>query len=263
MTQLIRRALQVLGLTALMVVAVSQPETSPSAAAATELLPNIEALPATELRLETVDGRIYLRFTTTTWNSGLGPLELVAGPVDTGSGKQQVLQRVYSSDGSTNTFQAGWFAWHDLHGHFHFDDYAIYSLRPVDRPESVARQSSKTTFCVIDTDRIDHKLPGAPKRSVYNSCGTGIQGMSVGWGDAYRYYLAGQSFDITGLPDGDYILRVGADPLDRIAETDESAADNTSEITLRLFEGTVELLAQGESDSGPGNSNGRGGGRPF
>ena len=66
MTQLIRRALQVLGLTALMVVAVSQPETSPSAAAATELLPNIEALPATELRLETVDGRIYLRFTTTT-----------------------------------------------------------------------------------------------------------------------------------------------------------------------------------------------------
>ncbi len=112
---------------------------------------------------------------------------------------------------------------------------------------------------VNDTDRINHRLPGAPKRSVYRTCSSEIQGMSVGWGDTYRYYLAGQAIDVTDLPDGDYELTIEVDPKKRLLETND--ADNTSTMLLRISvsDGTVGVL--GGDGSGPGNGNGQGNGR--
>ena len=229
-----------------------------SAELPSELQPNLQALPADEFRLETdAAGRTYLRFSTTTWNSGLGPLELVAGDKD--AAKQNIYQRIHLDDGSYYDLLAGTFVWHEQHGHFHFEDFALYTLQAADAPGASERTSSKTTFCVIDTDRINHKLPGAPKRSVYRTCGSEIQGMSVGWGDTYGYYLAGQAIDVTDLPDGDYQLTIEVDPKKRLLETND--ADNTSTVRLRISvsDGTVEELPDG--GSGPGNGNGRGNGR--
>ena len=83
--------------------------------------------------------------------------------------------------------------------------------------------------------------------------------MSVGWGDTYRYYLAGQAIDVTDLPDGDYQLTIEVDPKNRLLETDD--ADNTSTMLLRISvnDGTLGVLGGGAS--GPGNGNGRGNGR--
>ena len=240
----------------LVLVALARPAVS--AELVSDLQPNLEALPADEFRLETdAAGRTYLRFSTTTMNSGLGPLELVAGDKD--AGKQKIHQRIHRDDGSYYDLLAGDFVWHEQHGHFHIEDYALYTLQAADAPGASERTSSKTTFCVIDTDRINHKLPGAPKRSVYRVCGSEIQGMSVGWGDRYGYYLAGQAIDVTGLPDGDYELTIEVDPKQRLMETNDS--DNTSTVRLRisLSDGTVKELSGG--GSGPGNGNGRGNGR--
>ena len=44
----------------------------------------------------------------------------------------------------------------------------------------------------MDTTKIDARLPGAPRKSVYSTCYANVQGMSVGWGDTYGSYLAGQ-----------------------------------------------------------------------
>ena len=228
-----------------------------SARATSELQPNLEALPADEFRLETDSGgSTYLRFSTTTWNSGFGPLELVAGEKDTG--KQNIYQRIYQDDGSYYDVLAGTFVWHEDHGHFHFEDYALYTLQAANAPGASERTSSKTTFCVIDTDRINHRLPGAPKRSVYRTCSGEIQGMSVGWGDTYRYHLAGQAIDVTDLPEGHYELTIEVDPKTRLVETDEG--DNTSTVLLRISvsDGTVSVL---DDAGGPGNGNGRGNGR--
>ncbi len=229
-----------------------------SAELASELQPNLEALPADEFRLETdTGGRTYLRFSTTTWNSGLGPLELVAGEKD--AAKQNIYQRIHLDDGSYYDLLAGTFVWHEQHGHFHFEDYALYTLQEANAPGASERTSSKTTFCIIDTDRINHRLPGAPKRSVYRTCGGEVQGMSVGWGDTYRYYLAGQAIDVTDLLDGDYELTIEVDPKKRLLETND--ADNTSTMLLRISvsDGTVGVL--GDEGSGPGNGNGRENGR--
>src|SRR5262245_55948923 len=125
--------------------------------------PNLKPLPASSISLvpDATTGTYALRFSTMSWNSGTGPLQLEAGPVDTGSGKQQVYQRIFNDDGSSTLHFCGWFEWHPTHNHFHFDNYAFYSLQPVDAPGGSLRTGQKTTFCVMDTSRINGALPGA------------------------------------------------------------------------------------------------------
>ena len=66
-------------------------------------------------------GRTLLRFTTTTWNNGQGPLELRGG--DKSTGKQVVYQRIFQDTGTYRDVQAGTFTWHEAHQHIHFDGF--------------------------------------------------------------------------------------------------------------------------------------------
>jgi hypothetical protein len=198
--------------------------------AATPMPPNMKALPAADLEIDVVSGDKLLILSTTSWNAGTGPLELRgAGPI--GGGLERVYQRVEQSDGSVVEREAGTFTFHVGHDHTHFDDYAVYTLTSVANP-ATERASTKQTFCIIDTDPLMLEMPGSPQDSVYNFCGNDIQGMSVGWGDTYTSNLIGQEIDISGLPNGDYMLEISIDPLNRILESDES--DNTATIQVHL-----------------------------
>jgi lysyl oxidase len=162
-----------------------------------------------------------------------------------------VYQRVYTQGGGFKDYEAGTFIFHPEHNHFHFERYAVYMLRPVNAPGASGRQSYKTSFCVMDTTKVDARLPGAPKKQVYTSCNAIKQGMSVGFGDTYRYYLAGQAIDLTGNPDGQYELTVDIDPENHIVET--SNDDNTACVLLQIsvVNRTVQTLgACGSSGSG-------------
>ena len=46
--------------------------------------------------------------------------------------------------------------------------------------------------------------------------------MPVGWGDTYFQSVAGQSFNITGVPNGTYYIQVTANPLKVLHESDTS-----------------------------------------
>jgi hypothetical protein len=218
------------------------------ASAAVDLTPNLKALPARQLLMEQAGGTVKLRFSVTSWNGGAGVLELWAGEVDNQAQKQRVYQRIYATDGSFREVMAGSFVWHPTHFHTHFEDYALYTLRPVGAPGGSSRMGSKTTFCVMDTDLIDGSLPGSPSSAVYNSCNNTLQGMSVGWGDTYSYQLPGQEIDVTGLTPGDYYLSVDVDPANRIEEGDET--DNSSTILVRLdpAAGTAVVLPDADGD---------------
>jgi hypothetical protein len=198
--------------------------------AGTENRPNLVATPAFDLAVERASGVTSLRFSTMSWNNGTGPLELRAGEIDLDQMTQKVYQRVFRGDGTYDDNVAGDFVWHDLHSHFHFEDYALYRLVPVNAPGASERQSAKTTFCVMDTTKIPN-FPG-PTSAVYSTCGSDKQGMSVGWGDTYSYILPGQSFDVTRSPDGDYDLVIEIDPRLRILESNES--DNSACVRIRL-----------------------------
>jgi hypothetical protein len=198
------------------------------AQSAVQMLPNLKPLPASSFSLvnNSATGAQTLRFATTSWNNGSGTLQLEAGSVDTGAGKQQVYQRIFNSDGSSSLKFAGWFTWHNGHNHFHFDSYAAYMLQPVNAPGGSSRTGSKTTFCVMDTTAINLSLPGAPSQARFSSCGNQIQGMSVGWGDTYGAHLVGQELDFTDNADGIYQLVITVDPKGVIVEGDEN--DNVS-----------------------------------
>lgn len=210
-----------------------------TASHASDQLPNLRALPAKDLRLRTSGGRTFLRFSATTWNNGTGPLELRAGE-RVGTNKQNVYQRILQSDGTWHSRLAGTFVWHEAHNHFHFEDYAVYTLNPVNAPGASQRTSAKTTFCVMDTDQVNPNLAGAPSQAVYASCGSQVQGMSVGWGDTYGYYLTGQEIEVS--TSGDYNLTIAADTKKRILESYEGDNSRTIRLRIDLVGGTVTRL---------------------
>jgi len=210
-----------------------------------ELLPNLKPLPAKDFRLEKLsDGTIRLRFSMTSWNSGLGDLELFAGATNAGF-----------QHGSFKEYPAGSFSWHSNHNHFHVDNYANYSLTEADSPGVYKGTGSKTTFCIIDTDRIDHKLPGASKKRQYTACNGQLQGMSVGWGDTYTYNLDGQWIVVTDLAKGDYKLRIDVDPNHNIMETYDT--DNSSYVLLHIDVDAGIVQRSDEENGGGRRRNGR------
>lgn len=192
-------------------------------------IPNLQALPATNIAVRSnYAGDPEIRFSTSSWNAGAGPLELIAGEV--AQAGQNVYQRIYSSDSSFTDLLAGTFTWHQGHNHFHFDDYALYTLQSVKGTSQ--RTSTKTSFCIMDTGSQNLTLPGAPSSAVYSQCGNSVQGMSVGWGDTYGSGLLGQEISLKRLKDGDYRLIIETDPKNRLLETDET--DNVSCVLLRI-----------------------------
>ena len=207
-----------------------------------ELLPNIRALPATQISMLDASN---MRFSATSWNTGNSKLELVARSPETdpvtGQTKQPVDQRVYCSGGSFYDLPAGKAEYHAAHNHVHYDDYANYILEPADtaNPQN-PRQGSKTTFCIMDTTGVNPQLKGASAAAVFNWCPTqdpsfNTQGMSVGWGDTYGANLPGQTLPVDGLAPGLYRLRHVFDPKNLLREKDET--DNESCVLVEIGDG--------------------------
>ena len=58
--------------------------------------------------------------------------------------------------------------------------------------------------------------------------------LDVGWGDTYSQFVAGQAFDISNLPNGDYYVRVHVNPTGSMLE---GAAANNVEDRLVMLRG--------------------------
>jgi hypothetical protein len=94
---------------------------------------------------------------------------------------------------------APFFVFHQCHGHYHIKYFSIYELLTLDGTVVVA--GTKQGFCFED----NFKYVDGGKSQGYE-CGD--QGITSGWGDWYYKQLVGQWIDITGVPEGDYIVRV-------------------------------------------------------
>lgn len=219
--------------------------------------PNLHTLPPEDVSLAVVtvggERRHVLRFTNSIWNAGEGPLELRATSTTT----TRVFQRIYGEEGMFEDRLAGEFVFHPAHNHWHFEDFARYELwskagydgwlqsgRGSGEPEW---QMSKVSFCVLDTTKI-MDLPDSPPFSPYRTCGRVVQGISVGWADVYESMLEEQWIDLgtESLPDGEYVLRSIADPLNRIFESSggsdparEGAEDNEAAVVFAVANGVV------------------------
>lgn len=164
-------------------------------------------------------GRRLLRFSTVIVNIGAGPLDLYGYDEDGVAAigdSLLVRQRILQSDGTwrerNTTATMAWAA--DGHNHFHALDLQRIELQTL-RAGTLLR-SAKTGFCFLDS-----YLYRSTKPSRYNSANFVCQvapsktvpmGVSVGWGDIYKATIAFQWIDITGLPNGDYMIKIIADP---------------------------------------------------
>lgn len=98
-----------------------------------------------------------------------------------------------------NNLYAKLFEYAPCHRHYHIRDFSVYELlRPDDRSLVVA--AHKQGFCFRDNLQYEGGASGAYVCS--------NQGITSGWADLYGKELDGQWIDITGVPEGDYILRV-------------------------------------------------------
>jgi lysyl oxidase len=97
-----------------------------------------------------------------------------------------------------NNPYADWFEFAPCHGHYHIRGFSVYELLTSDGDVVVA--GHKQGFCFEDSFKYD-----GGKSNGYNC---GFQGITSGWGDWYYKQLTGQWIDITGVPEGDYIVRV-------------------------------------------------------
>lgn len=123
--------------------------------------------------------RRILRFDTVVMNGGDGDL-------------------VVGDRSDPNNPYAAYFVFAPCHGHYHIRDFSVYEL--LDTSGTTVVAGHKQGFCFEDSFKYD-----GGKSNGY-SCA--YQGITSGWGDWYYKQLTGQWIDITGVPEGDYIVRV-------------------------------------------------------
>jgi len=205
----------------------------------TRLLPDLVAVPATELSIQEnrKTGVRRLRFTSSLGNVGAGPIEVRPNqnppcPAGQHNSTQIVhqdanLDRVFEPLVDTAVFRhrAGCMIYHPLHHHWHFKASAQYVLYlPTAGLQTVVSARRKVSFCLRDSARLPLRYGFFTYPEAYGTCTRrSPQGISVGWMDIYQSTLAGQSLVLpTGLADGLYCLATVVDPIDQLLEVDNT-----------------------------------------
>jgi hypothetical protein len=201
--------------------------------------PDLRSLPAWGISLS--KNTNFLRFSATVWNAGDSPL-VVDGFRRPNQALMDAYQYFFDADGNQTDYQAvGHMHWDPTpsHHHWHFEDFARYSLLDSNKNEVV--RSKKEAFCLANTDAVDLTVPDAAWRpentQLETSCGdrTSLsirEVLAAGWGDTYTQYRAGQSFGIRNLPNGVYYISVNANPGVNLVES--STTNNRSLRKIRL-----------------------------
>ena len=196
-----------------------------------------------------------LRLTTGPRNAGVGPMDLGYVPVDHQLGllaEGPVTQYLHHSDGSITTRPAGTFLFHKTHAHYHFQDILDYSIYRVDPGHRLvpAGHGTKAGFSPADQLFADwgtfsqeegQYVEGA---STARSVGASTFGLSVGWGDVYRWQRPGQYVEFAGDGDGLYVVRPVVDIRNHVLETDET--DNAAYAYVQITGESVRIIERGQ-----------------
>ncbi|MDX6533248.1 MAG: hypothetical protein QOF68_992 [Gaiellales bacterium] len=206
-------------------------------------LPDLIPLPSWSIGTARHLKRDYLEFGANVWNRGPAPL-VVEGFRRPGKNIMDAFQYFYKDGVAVGRAAAGTMAFDSRggHEHWHFKQFVEYSLLNSTKSEIV--RSQKEAFCLVPTDAIDLTAPNAE----WNPFLIGLPGacgdvgslwiretLPVGWGDTYYQSLPGQSFDITGLKNGKYFIRLFANPTGVIHEANTG---NNTQLRLVILGGT-------------------------
>jgi hypothetical protein len=207
-----------------------------------------------------LQGHKLLKFGVVTLNVGAGSGEVIADRSATNVNDWKAYQTFYDASGNVlgsmvdpnvQFYFAG-----DGHNHWHVRDFDEYDL--LDASGTTIAHAEKHGYCMQDNTTWDpmQGQPGVSTQPVYaesTSCGKGlpnaltiVHGLSRGWGDTYPTSLPDQAIDITGLPDGRYTVRVHADAVGAVVESNDG--NNTAQVQVDISGDTVTVV--------PGSSQG-------
>lgn len=207
------------------------------------LLPDIVEEPPRHLNVQRAQKEEWLRFTSTHWNGGDGPLQ-VRGADTTQICTVEEHGATFEAECTVSTQEildaagnvvatnpAGVAVFHPDHNHWHQDNVADFMIRAGALDGPVVGQATKITYCLIDYDR-DSNVPNNSTK-VYYECNADLQGISVGFGDEYHHATHGQEIDITTLAPGIYYITHEADPTNKWLELRDDNNGSWTKFRLR------------------------------
>jgi hypothetical protein len=196
-------------------------------------------------------GHRELRFTHKTADIGAGPFE-IDPHFNSRTGVSTFTQRIYRttsagvwvSDHSVPLAVTG--TWEPPSDYrFPLTRFTLNKVLGNGSPGAVVAVSPKVDYCITGDTQIQG-VPNTPNQTAIpvGDCTDPTQplGWSVGWADEYDQTDAGQPIDLTGVPDGNYILRAIVDPYHVLHE--RTTANDVTDTELRISGDQVTVLSQ-------------------
>ncbi len=197
-----------------------------------------------------------LRFSFQLSNAGPGNFDVrfnTSGNPMTG----KMVQCIERPGRSLLAHDAGEYLFHEIHGHYHYQDVVVHHLYQVTNTRTGAMRrvgvGEKVGYHPADQSFAEWnrfvQAPSGTSTSAGN-CYEGSNdqiGLSKGWGDAYRWQRPGNFVEFGDNPDGYYVIRTVADPLDHVIESDES--DNVGYAYVYVRGNSAQLLENGRGTS--------------
>jgi hypothetical protein len=224
------------------------------AAAASVTPPDMQLLvPTSDISVGTdpANGDRQLQFTHITWDAGTGPFEIdPAYNATTGiSGFTQAIYRspspgAWKFDHSVPLGVTGIFEPPSDY-RFPLTNFTLHQVNADGSIGPVIATSPKTDYC-ITADTYVGGVPNTPDQTFIpqSDCTSPSRrlGWSVGWGDEYDQTDDGQPIDLTGVPDGTYILRGVVDPEHVLTESNSD--NNVVDTKVQITGSTLKVLSQ-------------------
>jgi hypothetical protein len=119
------------------------------------------------------------------------------------------------------------FEFSQCHQHYHFLGFSQYTLYQSDGT-TVAATGHKQSFCLEDVEQ--YQADPAPDPATPFTCMN--QGLHVGWEDVYPNDIDCQWVDITGVPAGNYLLKVAINTAGYLPESNYTNDTATIPVTI-------------------------------
>lgn len=186
------------------------------------------------------DGAVRcLRFAFGVRNTGRGPMHLFyeGGPPQ----PHPLTQRVHRADGSYFDHDAGMAVWHESHAHYHHGDAVAVELFAVTDREKGSLESAGPRHNKGFAHR--NELLREWRRFYPTWTGDLGFGLIPGWADIYEWDRPGNYVDFGVNGDGYYVVRMWADPVNGILESNDR--DNAGYTYFQVTGTDVELIEAG------------------